>query len=146
MSADALRPIHALGFAPAQRPSHRVLRAFTSEGYAIDVRLEPDPSPRGARIAGQVLDVSGSPTPVSAIPILLVSGGKIVSRTMTCRLGKFRAKDLPWDSLELYVMVDPANCIKLPLRVEQPLHAEQPLHVAPPQGLRLDAAAAPLVN
>ncbi len=94
--------------------SHRHL-VFESDGYNVDVRWEYEVEPHGTVVVGQILSRDGDTLPVCDVPILLVSGERLVGRTLTGEFGEFQTDGLPREPMTLFLLVGQEECLELPL-------------------------------
>lgn len=95
---------------------------FEAERFTVDVRLErraaADAGPdRGTGVAvdGQILRCRDDEQPVPRTPVLVLSGGDIVSSTLASPEGEFHARGLPEETLNLCLLVGREECIEVPL-------------------------------
>jgi len=92
---------------------------FKAEDFTVDVQLEHESDPPTTVVVGQLLRCRGTTRPVPEVPVFVVSGDRIVGRSLTGRFGEFQAEGLPRDALDLCLVVAETKCLKLPLGTEQ---------------------------
>jgi hypothetical protein len=99
--------------------SHQQI-VYRSDDYTVELRLEQETNPHRQVVVGQVLHHQGDVQPVSRVPVLVLSGGRVVGRDLTSCFGEFQAADLPPEALELCLLVNEEVRIDLPLGGDTP--------------------------
>jgi len=111
---DSLRDaVVATGIRDLQPFRHQTV--FRSDDYIVDVRVEQETNPNGQVVVGQLLRHQEKAQPVPRIPVLVLSGGRVVGRDLTSRFGEFQAAGLPDEPLELCLLIGDESCIDIPL-------------------------------
>lgn len=110
---DSLRDaVFATGTRDLQPSRHQ--RVFRSDDYVVDVRVEQETNPNGQVVIGQLLRHREA-QPVPRVPVLVLSGGRVVGRDLTSRFGEFQAAGLPDEPLALCLLIGDESCIDIPL-------------------------------
>ncbi|MCP4658148.1 MAG: hypothetical protein GY856_22280 [bacterium] len=92
---------------------------FKAEDFTVDVQIEHEADPPATVVVGQLLRCHGTTQPVPEVPVFVVSGDRIVGRSLTGRFGEFQAEGLPREALDLCLVVAEKECLKLPMGTEQ---------------------------
>ena len=95
--------------------SHERQILFRADDYTVDVRLEQEDDPPSSVVVGQLLRRNGKIAPVPKVPVLVLADGRIVGRSLTSSFGEFQAEGLPLEPLNLCLLVEPEECIEIPL-------------------------------
>ncbi len=95
--------------------AHQRFVSLRAERFTVHVRVEQETDPHSQVVVGQLLDRGAEPRPVSEIPVLVLARGRVVGRSLTSRFGEFQSAGLPPEPLELCLLVDPEECIDVPL-------------------------------
>lgn len=93
--------------------SHRQI-SLKAEAFMVDVRWEHERANDSGSLVGQLMNEDAT-QPVPDIPVLMVSDGRIVGRSVTNDLGEFQGSSLPNQALDLYVLVGEDTCITVAL-------------------------------
>lgn len=93
---------------------HRIT-SYRAREFSVHVKLEQETSPHSQVMVGQLLHHGPEPRPAPGVPVLVLSRGRVVGRSLTSRFGEFQAADLPPDALQLCLLVGAEECIDLPL-------------------------------
>lgn len=102
-------PTPALGFRAAPSPRQRV---FEAEGFTVQLREEPLPQ-AGVALTGQVSAVAAA---VAGLPVLVLSGRRVLARSRTNENGEFQLDADSSRKLRIVVAVEEATRkIELPL-------------------------------
>ena len=83
--------------------------------YCLDLRLEQSPQGPGAVLVGQLADRQDPLKPQTEVPILLVSGEELLTRTVSNRQGEFQLEYQPAASVSLCLPVGDGQMIEVPL-------------------------------
>lgn len=110
---DSLLAPAAAGSRDIQSHERQIL--FRADDYTVDVRLEHEADPPSTVVIGQLLRRVGELHPVAKVPVLVLSDGRIVGRSLTSRFGEFQAEGLPLEPLNLCLLVENEECIEIPL-------------------------------
>jgi hypothetical protein len=95
--------------------SDQRITSYRAREFSVHVKLEQETSPHGQVLVGQLLRHGPRPRPAPGVPVLVMSRGRAVGRSVTSRFGEFQAENLPPDPLELCLLVGPEECIDIPL-------------------------------
>lgn len=95
--------------------SGRRFTSFRAQRFSVHVKIEQETSPHSQVMVGQLLHHGPESRPAPEVPVLVLSHGRVVGRSLTSRFGEFQAGDLPPEPLELCLLVGPEECIDIPL-------------------------------
>lgn len=76
---------------------------FDVGDYSVDLRVESEPDTAAGTLVGQIVGRTGAGQQVSALPVLLMAGKKIVTRTVSNEFGEFILDYMPARNLRLCV-------------------------------------------
>lgn len=82
---------------------------FHAGDYYVDLRLERETDSAAGTLVGQIFGRTEAKQPVSAVPVLLMAGKKIVTRTTSNEFGEFILDYMPAKNLRLCVPIRPAG-------------------------------------
>ncbi len=89
---------------------------YEAGSYSLDLRLEHEQGAAAVTLVGQIADRAGPDKAMANLPVLLVSGRKIVANTLSNPLGEFQFEYHPARHLRLYIETESArNRIEVPL-------------------------------
>jgi hypothetical protein len=94
-------------------PSIRQL-LYGTDGYQIDLRIEPQPNSEKVALIGQILNSQNPSDVVSAAPVTIVKGQKVRALSLTNRLGEFHLECEVERGLQLRVRL-PQEIVSLPV-------------------------------
>lgn len=98
---------------------HRIT-SFSARDFSVHVKIEHETSPHSQVVVGQLLHHGPEPRPAPNVPVLMLSRGRVVGRSLTSRFGEFQAESLPPDPLDLCLLVGAEECIDIPLGAHSP--------------------------
>lgn len=108
---SALAPAQA-GVRSSTQSARQLL--FGSGDYRVDLRMEPEHDAERVSVIGQVLHVTDPERILSAIPVVLFQGRRILATTQTNQFGEFQLQCEMQRRLELLVVLPDAE-IAIPL-------------------------------
>lgn len=82
---------------------------FDAGDYYVDLRLESETDSAAATLVGQIFGRSEPKQPLGAVPVLLMAGKKIVTRTVSNEFGEFILDYPPAKNLRLCVPISLAG-------------------------------------
>ena len=90
------------------RARHRLSRyaVYEAGGYSLDLRLERQIGAASVSLVGQIAGRGEPPQPQIDVPVLLLSGRKIIAWTVTNAFGEFQIEYEPKPHLRLYLQPD----------------------------------------
>ena len=95
--------------------SHQRITSFRAADFSVHVRVEHETNPHSQVVVGQLLRHTPEPCPVPEVPVLVISQGRIVGRSLTSQFGEFQADGLPPEPMRLCLLVHAEACINVPL-------------------------------
>lgn len=104
LSFDSLSSPALAGTRDAQAHDRKLV--FTSEGYRVDLRIEPEADFQNAVLVGQLMQTDGELAPVPDVPVLAVKSGEVVARSKSGPFGEFQAERLPASGLQLCLLLE----------------------------------------
>ena len=100
---DSFRQPLAAGVRGQQRVSRQVL--YQADGYSLDLRIEQERDSSQLLVVGQVFDRSKPQTPVANVPVLLLSGARLLLRVDSNDFGEFQLQYEPTTPLSLHLPI-----------------------------------------
>ena len=82
---------------------------FQAGDYYIDVRLENETDSAAGTLVGQIFGRKEADEPVGAVPVLLMAGKKVVTKTVSNEFGEFILDYMPIKNLRLCVPISLAG-------------------------------------
>ena len=107
LTFDSLRNPAVVGTRSLHSSSRHLV--FTSQNFALDLRMDYERSIRDVVVVGQLLNRNWGP--LSDIPAYLRSGDRVVSHSTTGRLGEFHMEGRPRGPMHLQLMVNDEELI-----------------------------------
>jgi hypothetical protein len=101
------------------RSQHRITRQAMYEAgdYCVDLRMEREQGSSSVALVGQIANRIQPEQRIASVPIILMSGKKVLGRTVSNSSGEFQIEYQPRKSLSLYVPVLQAGKqIEVPLK------------------------------
>lgn len=93
----------AAGVRSEQRLSRQVL--YQADGYSLDLRIEQERDSSQLLVVGQVFDRSKPKTPMAHVPVLLLSGPRLLLRVDSNDFGEFQLQYEPTTPLSLHLPI-----------------------------------------
>lgn len=103
MVFDSFMQPLAAGFRGQQRVSRQVL--YQAEGYSLDLRIEQERDSSQLLVVGQVFDRARPHAPIGHVPVLLLSGPRLVLRVDSNDFGEFQLQYEPISPLSLHLPI-----------------------------------------
>ena len=88
---------------------------FGAGDYRVDVRIEPQEDSDRVSLVGQVLNTSHPEERLASAPVVLSTGGKVVSRCLTNQFGEFHLQCGPERKYQLRVELPGRAALAVPL-------------------------------
>ncbi len=82
---------------------------FHAGDYSVDLRLESETDSATGTLVGQIFGRNDAKQPVGAVPVLLMAGKKVVTRTVSNEFGEFILDYMPAKNLRLCVPISLAG-------------------------------------
>lgn len=93
----------AAGVRGQQRVSRQVL--YQADGYSLDLRIEQERDSSQLLVVGQVFDRSKPHAPIAKVPVLLLSGSRLLLRVDSNDFGEFQLQYEPTTPLSLHLPI-----------------------------------------
>jgi hypothetical protein len=93
----------AAGVRGQQRLSRQVL--YQADGYSLDLRIEQERDSSQLLVVGQVFDRSKPQSPIANVPVLLLSGPRLLQRVDSNDFGEFQLQYEPTTPLSLHLPI-----------------------------------------
>jgi hypothetical protein len=103
MVFDSFMQPLAAGVRSQQRVSRQVL--YQADGYSLDLRIEQERDGSQLFVVGQVFDRSRPQTPIANVPVLLLSGPRLLQRVDSNDFGEFHLQYEPTSPLSLHLPI-----------------------------------------
>lgn len=113
LSFDSLASPALVGTRDAQAQDRQLI--YTSEGFRVDLRIEPEADFQSTVLVGQLVKTDGELTPVADVPVLAVKQGQVVAQTKSGRFGEFQSEGLPASGVGLWLLLDEDLCLEIEL-------------------------------
>jgi hypothetical protein len=118
LSFDSLASPALVGTRDVQTLDRHLI--FDTDGYRVDLRIEPDADRQGTALVGQLLQTRGKVVPLVEVPVLAIQGQNIVGQAKTGRFGEFQAAGLPGANLSLCLLVEDETVLEIDLGHNDP--------------------------
>ena len=112
---DSFREPLLTGVRSQKYPAHQLM--YVAGPYCVDLRLEHERSSQQVRLIGQIANRECGVAGVPDVPVFLLSGNLVVTKTETNRFGEFAMEYAPRNGLRLFAPVPGESHIEVRLGV-----------------------------
>jgi hypothetical protein len=88
---------------------------YVAGPYCVDLRLEREGGATYVRLIGQIANRESEEKGVSEVPVFLLSGDSVVTKTATNKFGEFAIDYAPRTGLKLFAPIPGENHIEIRL-------------------------------
>ena len=119
---DSFRSPRLAGVRSAESASQQLL--YGAGDYRIDVRIEPQMDSEKVILIGQVLNAADPAERLSALPVNLLKGRRILAESVTSQFGEFQIECGLEECFRLTVLLPGGREVSLQLVEPEFMHAE----------------------